>query len=43
MPVLFLVFGLLLDVFVFVTCYGWALSWNGTQERRATPPPVHAG
>jgi hypothetical protein len=42
MPTLFLVFGLLLDVFIFVTCYGWALSWNGTRERRDAPPPVHA-
>jgi hypothetical protein len=42
MPVLFLVFGLLLDVFVFVTFYGWALSWrqSGPRDR---PPPVHLG
>lgn len=46
MPVLFLVFGLLLDVFLFVAFYGWALSWRGTgtrEERRAAPPPVPAG
>ena len=42
MPVLFLVFGLLLDVFVFVAFYGWALSWRGS-ERRDAPPPVHLG
>ena len=42
MPVLFLVFGLLLDVFVFVTFYGWALSWRGLAGRDA-PPPVHLG
>jgi hypothetical protein len=42
MPVLFLVFGLLLDVFVFVTFYGWALSWRGSEGRDA-PPPVHLG
>lgn len=42
MPVLFLVFGLLLDVFVFVTFYGWALSWRGSEARDA-PPPVHLG
>lgn len=43
MPVLFLVFGLLLDVFVFVTFYGWALSWGGSPDRRDAPPPVHLG
>jgi hypothetical protein len=42
MPVLFLVFGLLLDVFIFVSFYGWALSWRG-RERRDVPPPVHLG
>ena len=42
MPVLFLVFGLLLDVFIFVTFYAWALSWRGS-EGRGTPPPVHFG
>ena len=40
MPVLFLVFGLLLDVFVFVAFYAWALSWPPS-ARRTTPPPVH--
>jgi hypothetical protein len=43
MPVLFLVFGLLLDVMVFVGFYGWALSWGGELERRDTPPPMHLG
>lgn len=28
MPVLFLVFGLLLDVFVYVALYGWGMSWR---------------
>ncbi len=41
MPVLFLVFGLLLDVLVFVCFYGWALSWRGELERREVPPPTH--
>jgi hypothetical protein len=41
MPVLFLLFGLLLDVLVLVAFYGWALSWPGTLERSASPPPVH--
>lgn len=41
MPVLFLVFGLLLDVLIFVAFYGWALSWRGELERRDTPPPAH--
>jgi hypothetical protein len=43
MPVLFLVFGLLLDVLVFVAFYGWALSWRGEQERRKVRPPAHLG
>ena len=41
MPVLFLVFGLLLDVLVFVAFYGWALSWRGELERRDLSPPAH--
>lgn len=28
MPVLFLVFGVLLDVFVYVALYGWGMSWR---------------
>lgn len=42
MPVLYLVFGLLLYVFSFVTFYGWALSWRGSLDGRDTPPPVHS-
>lgn len=41
MPVLFLVFGLLLDVLVFVSFYGWALSWRGELERGTVRPPAH--
>lgn len=41
MPMLFLVFGLLLDVFVFVAFYGWALSWKSELEQREELPPVH--
>lgn len=41
MPVLFLVFGLLLDILVFVSFYGWALSWRGELERRMVRPPAH--
>ena len=41
MPVLFLVFGLLLDVLVFVSFYGWALSWRGELERGKVRPPAH--
>jgi len=41
MPVLFLVFGLLLDVLVFVSFYGWALSWPGELERLQLSPPAH--
>lgn len=43
MPVLFLVFGLLLDVMVFVSFYGWAMSWRGELERRMVRPPAHLG
>ncbi len=43
MPVLFLAFGLLLDVFIFVAFYGWALSWGGGSADRDQPPPVHLG
>lgn len=32
MPVLFLVFGLLLDVFVYVALYGWGMSWRTQAE-----------
>lgn len=32
MPVLFLVFGLLLDVFVYVALYGWGMSWRSRAE-----------
>jgi hypothetical protein len=41
MPVLFLVFGLLLDVMVFVAFYGWAMSWRGELERHQVRPPAH--
>jgi hypothetical protein len=41
MPMLFLAFGLLLDVLVFVAFYGWALSWRGELERRDVAPPAH--
>lgn len=42
MPVLFLVFGLLLNVFIFVAFYGWALSWRSDLERPEVPSPVPA-
>jgi hypothetical protein len=35
MPVLFLVFGLLLDVLVYVALYGWAMSWRAREGRPA--------
>jgi hypothetical protein len=41
MTLLFLVFGLLLNIFIFVSFYGWALSWRGSLDGRDTPPPVH--
>lgn len=41
MPVLFLVFGILLDIFVYVALYGWGMSWRsgGTLDwkERAIP------
>jgi hypothetical protein len=45
MPVLFLVFGVLLDVFVYVALYGWAMSWRSGREldaldRRPPPTPI---
>ncbi|HEU5219508.1 MAG TPA: hypothetical protein VFU23_12690 [Gemmatimonadales bacterium] len=43
MPVLFLVFGLLLDVMVFVSFYGWALSWRGELERGTARAPARLG
>lgn len=43
MPVLFLVFGLLLNVFVFVAFYGWGLSWRSDSERQELPLPMSAG
>ena len=43
MPVLFLLFGLLPDVLIFVAFYGWALSWRGELERMELLPPVHLG
>ena len=44
MPMLFLVFGVLLDVFVYVALYGWGMSWRSggpldTVDRR---PPTAA-
>jgi hypothetical protein len=43
MPVLFLLFGLLPDVLIFVAFYGWALSWRGEFERMERVLPVHLG
>ena len=43
MPVLFLLFGLLPDVLIFVAFYGWALSWRGEFERKERVLPVHLG
>jgi len=36
MPVLFLVFGVLLDVFVYVALYGWGMSWRSASALDAT-------
>lgn len=47
MPMLFLVFGVLLDVFVYVALYGWGMSWrSGSKldavDRREPVPPYKA-
>jgi hypothetical protein len=36
-PTLFFVFGLLLEVLVFVAFYGWAMSWAGTEIPQTQP------
>ena len=36
MPILFLVFGVLLDVFVYVALYGWGMSWRSDSVLDAT-------
>jgi len=36
-PTLFFVFGLLLEVLVFVAFYGWAMSWPGTEIPQTQP------
>lgn len=38
MPILFLMFGLMIDVFIFIAFYSWGMSWQGTlhpHEERA--------
>lgn len=47
MPMLFLVFGVLLDVFVYVALYGWGMSWRSgsaldATDRRIPVPPYKA-
>lgn len=47
MPILFLVFGVLLDVFVYVALYGWGMSWRSNSvldasDRAAPVPPYRA-
>ncbi|MEQ1690979.1 MAG: hypothetical protein ABMA00_06825 [Gemmatimonas sp.] len=47
MPMLFLVFGVLLDVFVYVALYGWGMSWRSRSvldatDRQAPVPPYKA-
>ncbi|WP_284350615.1 hypothetical protein [Roseisolibacter agri] len=37
LPLLFIAFGLLLDVTVFVALYGWGMSWLSSAERRRGP------
>jgi len=42
MPLLFLVFGVLLDVFVYVALYGWGMSWRsgGVLDATDRRPPM---
>ncbi|MBL0170712.1 MAG: hypothetical protein IPP90_08255 [Gemmatimonadaceae bacterium] len=47
MPILFLVFGVLLDVFVYVALYGWGMSWRSNSvldatDRQIPVPPYKA-
>lgn len=47
MPMLFLVFGVLFDVFVYVALYGWGMSWRSdsvldASDRAAPVPPYRA-
>lgn len=44
MPIMFLLFGILLDVFVYVSLYGWGMSWRSggvldALDRRPPPRP----
>jgi len=39
-PTLFFVFGLLLEVLVFVAFYGWGMSWTGTEIPQTQPTRV---
>ena len=43
LPVLFIAFGLLLDVMVFVALYGWGMSWLSSGERRGAGARGRAG
>ena len=36
-PTLFFVFGLLVEVLVFVALYGWAMSWRGSEIPDGVP------
>jgi hypothetical protein len=36
MPVLYILFGLFLDVFILIAFYSWAVSWSGTAHARKT-------
>lgn len=45
MPLLYLLFGLPLNVLVFIALYGWGMSWAGRSTTQATtplPPPLEA-
>jgi hypothetical protein len=37
MPVLFLMFGLMIDVFILIAFYSWGMSWKGATHPQAKP------
>ena len=43
MPILFLLFGAALDVFVLIALYAWGMSWRAGTERRAQRPVPREG
>jgi hypothetical protein len=40
LPILFMLFGVLIDVSVLIALYGWAMSWRDRSERAEAPAPL---